>query len=213
MTFLYVLLAILVLIVLLLSIKITLIADYDNELNIVIKWLFFKAKLYPPKEKKGKKKKGVKKTKKISKKKEKPNTLRRLLKEQGFKGAFNFLKDISKLLKHTVKKVLKRTIIKELFIDITVVAEDSAKTAIKYGEICSGAYSAIALLSSLMKVRKKDININTDFLANKTTVKFRLNVYIRPITIAFMSISLTLKIIFMILSQIKKSDKIKNKDK
>lgn len=86
--------------------------------------------------------------------------------------------------KGTLSKVIrKRVTIKEISVGFTVVGEDAADTAIKYGKVASVLFPAMSFLTRNLKVRRYDVDLTPDFLAAKQTASLHNYIAFRPIRV------------------------------
>ena len=77
-----------------------------------------------------------------------------------------YVKSASKPIKRLIRKIR----IRNVYIDIVVGSGDAAKTAIKYGAVCSAVYSVTEFLKAYMSTDIKEINIEADFEAEKDDI-------------------------------------------
>ena len=80
-----------------------------------------------------------------------------------------------------IKRLFRKIRIRDVYIDWVVGSPDAAATALKYGGICAGIYSAVEWLKFIFDTDIKEINIEADFNAEKDdifaygTVKLRIS--------------------------------------
>lgn len=191
MVVLYVLLGIIAAIVLLFSVKITMELQYGETFELFLKVLFIKIRLLPAKPKKKKPPKEPKEEPPAqdpqddSPKEEKPkgeNFVMRFYHEQGFEGVVRFLKDILAATKTMLGDIFKRAfVVEKLFLDMRVAKEDAAQTAIAYGKTCAAVFPTVGRLCSTLRVRRYNVNIYPDYLANGSRASILFCVSVRPI--------------------------------
>ncbi len=178
MTFLYVLLGIIMFFIIILSIPLHVSVGYDNKIRLSIRYLFIKfnilpAKSKPKKEKKPKEPKPEKEPEKEKTPKEKkPNPIIEMVKANGYDGMMTVLTNLGKILKIYGGKIFSSIVFRDIYLYISVGTGDSAATAIKYGETCQKVYPVMGYICSNNLVRKYDINVEPDFLANKSEGEF-----------------------------------------
>lgn len=217
---------------LLMSVKITLRLDAGEDGKILrVKWGLFKFKVYPEMftpEKKEKfkafanklktkfgpliKKKKSKKSKKKEDKKEKItkfdfksalNKSKEIYQKLGsFSGILELLDYIASKTSKMAIKVLRSFTFKEIYVDLTVAGDDAANTAIKYGKTCAVAFPALGTMCTNLKVRKYDLDINPDFLAQKNSGNLHTVISFRPIRLIFILTIYFLKVLNKILVKI-----------
>lgn len=166
---LYILLGIVLLLALLCFVKLTFTAVYSSELTLKLKVLFLTFTLVPVKQKPKKpKSKMPKKPKKKpadkgKKKDKKPSYLKKLGDKKGVGGLLSMMTDLAKLAGSTLKGLFERIIIDKFDIDVTVVGDDAADTALKYGKICGAFYSAVSIICGTAKCEQYNVNVTPDF--------------------------------------------------
>ncbi len=197
MTALYIFLGIIAFFVILLSVKFAVTVHYEGDVALSIKWLFIKINILPKHEKKPKSKKTKKEKPKKEKEEEKPqkedekikepkkkkgdNMFVRFYKNRGVDGVVQLLKDAVAALGGMFGRIGRAFTFEELYISLSVGGADSADTAIKYGEVCAGAFPAMGLFVNKAKVKKYSIDIVPDFIYNKTEARLHTQISFRPI--------------------------------
>lgn len=225
---LYIILAVIALIVILFSIKVSVTAVYDETFTLDIKWLFIKLRIYPEdEEKKAKKeaKKAEKEQKKKNSKKEKTekekteepsqpksNIFKDFYNNQGFAATVNLIRTAAAQLGGFLKGVYRAFVIENLTVLLKVSAgDDAAQTAVKYGKVCSAVYPAMGFICSNMKVKQYDVNVVPDFISAENTATFKLSLSVRPIKLTNAVIVLAFRLIFKVLLKLLKGSKKNNK--
>lgn len=166
-----------------LNIKINLILD--GEFFAYAKVLFFKIKLFP-RDKKNKK------SKKSSKKKEKPKKQKKKTSEKTeSKGTpklkvvdyIYIIRDVSRAFFGRFSKHLH---IKVAKIYVRVATGDAAQTAILYGAVSQALACLLEVLDSvtnLDKIEKAEIDVEPDYLSDKTEAKINITYSLRVVGI------------------------------
>ena len=225
---LYIILAVIALIVILFSIKVSVTAVYDETFTLDIKWFFIKLRIYPEdEEKKAKKeaKKAEKEQKKKNSKKEKPkkekteesaspksNIFRDFYNNQGFAATVNLIRTAAAQLGGFLKGVYRAFVIENLTVLLKVSAgDDAAQTAVKYGKVCSAVYPAMGFICSNMKVKQYDVNVVPDFISAENMATFKLSLSVRPIKLTNAVIVLAFRLIFKVLLKLLKGSKKNDK--
>ena len=225
---LYIILAVIALIVILFSIKVSVTAVYDETFTLDIKWLFIKLRIYPEdEEKKAKKeaKKAEKEQKKKNSKKEKTekekteepsqpksNIFKDFYNNQGFGATVNLIRTAAAQLGGFLKGVYRAFVIENLTVLLKVSAgDDAAQTAVKYGKVCSAVYPAMGFICSNMKVKQYDVNVVPDFISAENTATFKLSLSVRPIKLTNAVIVLAFRLIFKVLLKLLKGSKKNDK--
>ncbi|HQQ88822.1 MAG TPA: DUF2953 domain-containing protein [Oscillospiraceae bacterium] len=150
---------ILALILALLLVPVRLLVKYSEDLSISGKWLFWTVTLYPSpeKEKKPEKEKPSQPEQKPQKKK------RKLMAEEVIDG---FIDYVSRC-RGGIRLILRSLGIRRLRVDWTIVGEDAADCAVRYGRICAYLSSALAVARNFVRIQKVEFHVRPDFLATE----------------------------------------------
>lgn len=211
--------------VILFSIRLTVIIDYDEETVVTLKYLFIKIPIVdtskPPKEKKPKNKKkkedsaetptedkaGTEKNKKGN------GLLKQLYLDRGYDGLVKILRAIGNSLSGFFGKLYKTLTVDEFYLTMITAGSDAADTALKHGKLCAWAFPILGKLVSMCKVKKYDFDISPDFLASKSKASAYVRLHVIPIHITnaavVLAVQLLFKVLFKILFAKKKSDNSK----
>lgn len=168
---------------------------YTDSIELTLKILFIKIKLFPTEEKPKKSKKNSNKKKKADKKnnprgntppKEKSSEkktgdederkfsiskIRDLFKQRGLDGLINIIRELAGLASGTLKPLFKHIKLKKLDIDVCVAKDNAADTAVHYGYVCSAVYPALSVLLNVIKFNDYTVNIYPDFDRKENEVK------------------------------------------
>ena len=203
MTFLYVLLGIILFFFIVLSVPVHIIIGYDDKIRVSVKYLFIKlnilpAKQKPKKEKKPKEPKPEKAEPEKPKqpKEKKPNPILEMVKANGYDGMMTVLTNLAHILKIYGGKLFKSVVFDEVDLYICVGTGDSAATAIKYGETCQKVFPVMGFICANNVVKKYDVNVEPDFLANKTVSEFYCDLHLCIRKIINASIAMVVRLIF-----------------
>lgn len=203
MTFLYIVLGIVLFFVAVLSVPLHITIGYDNKINVSIKYLFIKLDLLPVKAKPKKEKKPEKepeqkeeKPKEKTTKEKKPNPLLEMVKANGYDGMMKVLSNLVRIFKIYGGKLMKSVVFDEIYLYICVGTGDAAATAIKYGQTCQKVYPLMGFLCSNNVVKKYDIDVDSDFLANKTEGEFFFDMHLCLRKIINASVAMVVRLIF-----------------
>lgn len=216
--FLCVLLGIIALFVVILSIPVHVTLGYDDKIRLSVRYLFIKLNILPAsskpkKEKPEKEKPEEEKTEEKPPKEKKPNPIIEMVKANGYDGMMTVLANLKRILGIYGGKIFKSIIFNELFIDITVSTGDSAATAIKYGKTCQNVFPVMGYLCSNYMVKKYDINVQPDFLANKTDIEFHADIKLCLRKIINSTIGMAVRLIFGVVLKFLKGAKQKSPQK
>lgn len=179
--FFYILIILILIILIILFLPTHVIFEYDKELAIKIKIMGFKFKIAPGLASGDKTLGG----KKASKGKGTDSSVLKIFRDKGVVDSFKFVLRVLKILNAASRKVLRRTTINEIFLEIKVCGDDAADTALKYGKIQSGVNFAAGFISSVNTPKKYNINIYPDFTGNKTLCRFYIDIYARAFFIIY----------------------------
>ena len=161
-------------VILLLSLgRVTVIFDYKDDLILTVKYLFIPIMKIPAD--KPKKEKKPKKAKKSAKKKDEAENSQKSEEKPKKKLELADILEVAKLAVNSVgkplKKIIKRTIIAHLSLNISVGGEDAAKTAISFGATNFAVGSVLGWLDTFFTLKKPDdINITADFASEETKI-------------------------------------------
>ncbi len=157
--------------------SVTVTVDYENKLDLKVKFLFFT--IYPTKPKKQKK---VKKKKEKEEKAEPPpeappeQTSEEKKEEKPEKKKKKFSIDIEMIMDYVesawppIKKLFKKIRWYDVYVDWVVASDDAAKTALMYGSICSFLYPFFKWLTTYFTAHVKEVNIEPDFSREKQDI-------------------------------------------
>lgn len=202
MTFLYIILGIALFFCGILSVPFHITVGYDEKIRVSIRYLFIKLDILPLKSKPKKEKppeepKQKNESEKPKEPKEKkPNPLLEMVKANGYDGMMTVLSNLVDILKIYGGKLFKSVVFDEINLYISVATGDAATTAIKYGQTCQKVYPLIGYICSNNIVRKYDIDVDTDFLANRTKSEFFFDMHLCIRKIINASIAMVVRLIF-----------------
>lgn len=177
--FLYILIILILIILIILFLPTHVILEYDKELAIKIKIMGFKFKIAPGPAS-GDKPLGGKKSSKGT-----DSSILKVFRDKGAADSVKFILQVLKILNAASRKILRRTTINKIFLEIKVCGDDAADTALKYGKIQSGVNFAAGFISSVNTPKKYNINIYPDFTGNKTLCRFYIDIYARAFFILY----------------------------
>ena len=221
MTGFYIFLGIIAFFILLLSVRITINAEYFNEFKLNISWLFINIPIQPskkkdkPKKEKVKKEKQPKEEKKIPESDETPaqkkdNIFVTFYNNQGFDGVVQLINNAAYSLGKMFSSFKKHIVIRELYLFMTITGGcDAAETALEYGRMCQKIFPAMSFICTQLPVKKYDVEIEPDFIGLKNNAEFSLSVHIRPIFFLNAVIVLVFRLLFKVVLKFLKG--IKNK--
>lgn len=120
------------------------------------------------------------KPQKPSKTKELLSELSRGFREDGLSATIHYLGELARLAGQAVGRVLRSITVDKLDLELIVADGDADATAIRYGQICSVLYPAFTAIAGVIKVRKRNLRIEPNFLLENSTVRadVRLHVWV-----------------------------------
>lgn len=203
--FLCVLFGIIAFFVLVLSVPVKISLAFDNKIHLTVKYLFLKINILPTgpkKEKAPKPKKEPKpkpeKPKDETPKEKKPNPILEMVKANGYDGMMLVIKNLGSVLATYGGKIFKSIVFDEIDVYICVGTGDAAATAIKYGETCQKVYPVFGFICSNNLVKKYDILVEPDFLANKTENELYIDMSLTIRKIINATIAMVFRLIFKV---------------
>lgn len=158
---------------------------YDGEVELKIRYLFLCFKLLPKKEKKPKKPK-PQKPEKPEKTDSKPqdknkNSAKDFVRKKGIDGLIELLKKMVDIILKAAKTVTSHLVISKLDINVLVVGDDAADTAMKFGYLCSAVYPIVSIIESHIKKCRHNENIVAGFNDSKTKIYLVVKARIKPL--------------------------------
>ena len=177
----YVLLGILAILLVALSIPITGRVAYDGEFKASVRILGF---LVPLHDRKQEKKSKPQPKRKQSAKKDKPSKLqelKELLKQDSAAGTLHFIGGVARLAGRAIGRLLRAITVTDLQLQMLIATGDPADTAQRYGQVCGVVYPAMELIAHRVRIRRRQVRIEPNFLLEKSCarfdVRFRISVW------------------------------------
>ena len=178
----YIILALLLLIGLLLIIPIKIHILVDEDLEVNLKYLFVKFKLYPSNEKKKKEKANENKPQE-----KKPSAIKgftkNLIAEKGISGALKEIVSIVKELLIPFGPFISKMTVNIKDFTVVVATPDAARTATGYGVVTGLVYDLLAIADKKLILKKKNVRVYSDFMSDKSWVRANVKLGIKPITL------------------------------
>ena len=221
--FLCVLAGIILLIVIILSIPVHVSFRYtDDKIYLAVRYTFIKLNILPLGDKKEKKEKEKKEKKEKSKKKKdeeekkeeepkekKPNSILQMIKSNGFDGMVDIIVNLGSVIAKFGGKLFKSVRFNDIRVYSLVGTGDAASTAIKYGETCQKVYPVVGFICSNNFVKRYDIDIKPDFLANTSENEMYLDLSIVVRKILNAAIGLVFRLLFKVVIKFLKNGRNK----
>lgn len=202
MLFLKILVAIILGINLVLLIPLCVSVQYDEKIDVKIKYLFFNVPF--PVNKRKKKTKQIKNEKKETEKSEnKPSEKRKknnifldFYNNNGFYETVKLINDTAGVIRKYVNSLFVRhLVVKELFLELTVCGDDSADTAEKFGKISAVVCPSLGFLHSKLKIRNRNVQIIPDFIGDESKARFKVRISIKPFWLLYSSLYFGLRLL------------------
>ncbi len=154
---------------------------YDGELRVKIWVLGVPITLLPsedePSEPSTGKKTAVAKPSKV---KQLRDEVSRSFKEDGVAATLQYLTELAKLAGRSVGRALHCLTVDKLKLELLIADGDADTTAIRYGQVCSVLYPAFTAIAGVIKVRRRDLRVEPNFLMEKSTLgaDVRLHIWV-----------------------------------
>lgn len=182
-----VLLGLLLLPVLLLAIPVRIYAAFDGGLTVSLRLFGIRFRVFDftaePKKKPAKKQKQPpkKETPADSPLRDKLEELNSALQEEGVGGYIRFARRLLAEIGHTLVRIGRAVSVRKLVLHAVVAAEESDETALWFGRVSAALALTQALLSQTVKLKKSDVRVTPDFLADAPSVTLYAVVRICPL--------------------------------
>ncbi len=178
---------------------------YDDELRVRVRVLGVPITLLPSEdEPEEEKPTSRRKPTKPSKTKELLGEISRSFKEDGVAATLHYLSELAKLAGQAVGRVLHSITVDKLALDLIVADGDADTTAIRYGQVCGVLYPVFTAIAGVIKVRKRDLRVEPNFLLEKSTLRADVRLHIRVYRLVGAAIVLLVK--FMLLKDTDKEE-------
>lgn len=186
---------------------------YDEELRVRVRVLGVPITLLPSEDKPAETEAKPAKTTapvKPSKTKELLGEVSRSFKEDGVAATLHYLGGLARLAGQAVGRVLHSITVDRLSLELIIVDGDADTTAIRYGQVCSVLYPAFTAIAGAIKVRKRDLRVEPNFLSDKSTLRADVCLHIWVYRLVGAAIVLLVK--FMLLKGNDDTDLITDKE-
>lgn len=117
----------------------------------------------------------------------------------------DLVKKVAVSCKKNIFGILNNISFTDISYECVVATDEAAQTALMYGKISAGVWNFIALMQMLVrKFKVKKINIQTDFLKEKTTHSLSLKIKITPAVIIWHLVVIVIK--FLVIKNRKENE-------
>ena len=174
------LLGLLLLVTVLLSIPVYGRLTYDGELSAQVQVLGVPITLMPRPEPEPKPASAQSSSKKKKKEKQpsKLKELAELLKQDDLSGTLYFVGEVAVLAGKTVGRLLRSITVNRLDLQMRIATDDVATTAQRYGQVCSVLYPALALIERWVRIRRRNLRVEPNFLVEESAVRFDIRLQV-----------------------------------
>ena len=162
--------------------------EFYETLSINLKVLFYWIKILPrdnEKIEKPENNKIIDNKDSIQGENKKDNKIKELLKQRRLKGFLNILSELGKILLRAGKKLKSKVKVDSLDVLVDVADEDSAKTAIKYGQACACIFPFANLILKYFKIKNYSVKVYPNFMNDKSRVNFSLKFHVNVISLIY----------------------------
>ena len=180
----FIILGITLLIGLILVLRVRLVINFDDDLCVYLRFLFFKYRIYPEKPKKANSKR--KKSKKSKNTKAEASTKSEEPKKED--TVVSKLWAIRKVLLTTIEKFLGKVHFKFVKLNAVVGCENAAATALLYGAVSQGVAYLIEVLDNISNVdisKRSEISVKSDFVSQKSSLDGKIVLYISVVHLLY----------------------------
>lgn len=98
--------------------------------------------------------------------------------EDGVSATLSYLGKLAKTLSKAVGRLLHSVTVDNLELEMFVAGADASQTAVRYGEVCGVLYPSLAAISAPMRVRRREIRVEPNFLKDQSTVRFTVRFHV-----------------------------------
>ena len=102
------------------------------------------------------------------------------LKARGASGLLDWLRDLARLALGATRRLLRAITVRRLDMDLRIVGDDAADTAVCCGRWCAALYPLIGTLMCAVRTRRSDVRIEPDFLGEETALRFDVRLSVSP---------------------------------
>ena len=155
--------------------------SYDGELFAQVRVLGIPITLIPrpePEPKSTSTKSSSPKKKDKEKQPSKLKELAELMKQDDLSGTLHFIGEVAALAGKTVGRLLRSVTVNQLDLQMRIATDDVATTAQRYGQVCGVLYPALALIERWVRIRRRNLRVEPNFLVEKSAVRFDIRLQV-----------------------------------
>ncbi len=131
-------------------------------------------------------------------KKEKPkptlrDELKALYQKDGAWGVVDFFKQLLSIAVRTLSKFVRCVSVRRLSLYVRVGGKDADDIALNYGRLTAALYPTLTALSQVITVRRKQVLVKPDFLADHIEARMRMIVWVFPLGVIAAAVTAFIK--------------------
>ncbi len=100
-----------------------------------------------------------------------------LFRQDGLEGTLRFLSEVAGLATKSTSRVLRAVTVDRLTLEMLIACGEAADTAVRYGQVCSVLYPALAAISGPVKVRRQHLRVEPNFLMDASDVRLDIRLH------------------------------------
>ena len=178
MVALIIVLSVLALIILILLVPVGIRVEYEDDVAVLVRYLFFTFRMIPAKEKKPKKNA---KSKSNTTSEKSPSAIKRMIDENGLIDTLRRFRKLAGIALSKMKKLLSHVTVKPFCLSIRFCGEEPDQTAVNFGKLCAVLYPLLGIFETVMRVKKRDVMVQPSFMHSETKIMFNACLWISPI--------------------------------
>ncbi len=106
--------------------------------------------------------------------------LSRSLKEDGVGTVLTHLQGLARIAVGAVRRVLAAVTVDRLTLRLYIASEDASATAQNVGRVCGVVYPALTTIQAFVRVRRRDVTVTPDYLAEQGRVRGDIRLHAIP---------------------------------
>ncbi len=103
--------------------------------------------------------------------------LTQMFREDGPAATLHYLTELARLAGQAVGRLLRAVTVDKLQLELLVATSDPADTAVRYGQVCSVLYPALAAISGPVRMRRRHLRVEPNFLLEKSDVRLDVRLH------------------------------------
>lgn len=168
--------------ILILFVPTHMIVEYGKNLSVIIKVCGINLKVFPNTFILGLLKKSPAKNQKPKERKPHPKPDSKI---KSIKKVITLINKYINPFLETFRKIFTHFKIHKLYLCVAVSSDEAAKTAVEYYKFKSLIYGIISSILNFCDIKDLKLQIHPDFIAEKTSVKFKFDISARPVSILY----------------------------